>query len=206
MITSPSRPAGPSPSRWPVRPTSWKLWAVFAVLIVAAVLVGLPHNPSSAERAADLKVVAQDVKTDIESCAGGFGDSLTALRSIRTRSSTDVATAISIASLGSSNCNPLNNEQVNDLADYQVPESLSSYNIYTAVVDYYTWANPTAGQAQADIVNLLKATTPAARAAATNALNAELAKLDRIRTTAQGLMNAAERSLHADLSLPDLPR
>ena len=80
---------------------------------------------------------------DIESCAGGVGESLTALRQVQAEhlgSSADVSDAISIAQQGAANCSPANNELIDDLESYQVPESLASFGLKSAVTAW--WPGP----------------------------------------------------------------
>src|SRR5579863_10342690 len=94
---------------WPVRRTP-RWWLAAGLAIVAAgVLVGIAVHPSQSQRASDLNGFLADMKTGIQSCAGGVRESLTALRSIEAGTSHDVGTAIHIASYGSANCSPANN-------------------------------------------------------------------------------------------------
>ena len=62
-------------------------------MLVAGVLVGIAVHPSRSQRAADLNGFLADMKTDIQSCAGGVRDSLTAMRSIEAGTSHDAGTA-----------------------------------------------------------------------------------------------------------------
>ena len=114
---------------WPVRRTPRWWFAAGAAIVVAGVLVGIAIHPSKAQRAADLNGFLTDMKTDIQSCAGGVRDSLIALHSIEAGTSQDVGTAIGIATYGSNNCSPANNMQLDDLVGYQVQESLSSFRL-----------------------------------------------------------------------------
>ena len=91
----------------------------------AAVVVGLAHRPSQAQRAADLRGFLTDVTADIQSCAGGVSESLTALHAVQSGTTGDVPTAVNIADTGAANCSPANNELLDDLEEYQVTESLS---------------------------------------------------------------------------------
>ena len=101
----------------------WVL-AALAAFLVAAVAVALVHKPSQAERATDMRGFLQYVNSDIESCAAGVGESLTALREVQAEhfgNSADVSDGISVAQQGAANCAPANNEQIDDLENYQVP-------------------------------------------------------------------------------------
>ena len=91
------------------------------VLVAGLTLAALPHHPSTSQRATDLRGAVQTMNTDIESCAGGVSESLTALRAIQTGTSHDVKTAVSIATLGAQNCSPANSMPMDDLVQYQPP-------------------------------------------------------------------------------------
>ena len=196
------------PSGWPVRRMPrWVLLAGGGVLIIA-VAVALVHRPSNTERASDMRGLLQEVTADIESCAGGVGESLTALRLVEAenfRSSADVSDGISVAQQGAANCAPANNELIDDLESYQVPESLDSFGLAGAVTSLIAWAAPNAEQVQTDVAQVLAATTPAARSAAHSALNRALAALDAERSKVDGPIDSAIRTLAMHASAPRLP-
>ena len=201
-------PLGNMPTRrtgWPVLRTPRWMLAGAAVLVVGLTLVAIPHHPSTAERAADLRGVVQDMHTDIESCAGGVSESLTALQAIQSGASRDVKTALSIANLGAENCSPANNMQMDDLVQYQVPESLASFHLDTTVNDLVTWGFPDAQRVQSDVAAVLTAGTPAAIHAATAQLHHDQGVLDAERATIDGMISAASVSLAADVAPPPLP-
>ena len=201
-------PAGNIPTRptgWPVlRTPRWMLVGA-AVLVVGLVLVAIPHHPSTAERATDLRGVVHDMNTDIESCAGGVSESLTALREIQSGASHDVKTALNIATLGAANCSPANSMPMDDLVQYQVPESLASFHLDTTVNDLVTWGFPDAQQVQTDVAAVLTATTPAAVRSATAQLHHDQRVLDAERAAIDRMINAASTSLSADVAPPPLP-
>jgi hypothetical protein len=208
-------PPRTDPPYVPIRHTPWPKqkaprWLMLAGLVVllGAVLVGLAHRPSQAQRAGDLRGFLADVNTDIESCAGGVRESLLALHEINagagnsTRSTQDT---IQIAQYGASNCSPANNEQLDDLTQYQVTESLAGFHLDNAVNGLVTWAFPDAQRVQNDVAAVLSAGDATARAQAkaalvrdTRDLNAQRAKVDKI------MMNAV-RATSAHAKLPDLP-
>jgi hypothetical protein len=190
---------------WPVLRTPRWMLAGAAVLVVGLTLVAIPHHPSTAERAADLRGVVQDMHTDIESCAGGVSESLTALQAIQSGASHDAKTALSIANLGAANCSPANNMQIDDLVQYQVPESLASFHLDTTVNDLVTWGFPDAQRVQADVAAVLTATTPAAVRTATTQLHRDQLVLDAERATIDRMINTASKSLSADVAPPPLP-
>ena len=204
LTDSGSRRARTLPSGWPVRRTPrWVLLAV-AALIAIAVAVSLAHKPSQAERATDLRGFLREVTTDIESCAGGVGESLTALRAIDSGTEHDLATAIHIATYGASNCSPANNELLDDLTQYQVSESLASFHLPRAVDGLVTWAFPDAQRVQNDVAAALKA-HGAARVAAGQKLQRDLRALDAQRAYVDKIMMNAVTSTRASGDLPPLP-
>ena len=103
------------PTGWPVLRTPRWMLAAGLVLVAGLVLAAIPHRPSTEQRAADLRGVVHDLTIDIESCAGGVTDSLTALRAIESGTSHDVETAVTIANTAAANCSPGNSMQMEDL-------------------------------------------------------------------------------------------
>ena len=188
---------------WPVRRTPRWWFAAGAAIVVAGVLVGIAVHPSKAQRATDLNGFLTDMKTDIQSCAGGVRDSLIALHSIEAGTSQDVGTAIGIATYGSNNCSPANNMQLDDLTGYQVHESLSSFRLDRVTNGLVTWAFPYAQRVQDDVAAILRARA-AGRAAATTKLQKDLRVLDNQRTYLDGIMMAAIRSTGATGRPPPL--
>jgi hypothetical protein len=182
-------------------------WAYLAgVLILAgAVAVALVHRPSPAERAFDLTGVLQTLTADMESCAGGVGESLTALHQIEAGASHDVTDALSVAGTGAGNCSPANNELIDDLEGYEVPESLASYHLQNAVTGLVAWAAPDAEQVQSDVGAVLAASTPQARQAAGAALARALRRLDAQRAAVDAVLRPAIAALHPRAALPRLP-
>ena len=55
------------------------------------------------------------------------------------------------------NCSPANNEPLADLTQYQVTESLASFNLQDCTNDFVSWAFPYAMQAQTDMVSVMTA-------------------------------------------------
>ena len=205
MAAPPIRQMPTRRSGWPVLRTPRWMLAGAAVLAVGLTLVAIPHHPSTGERAADLRGVVKDLNTDIESCAGGVSESLTALQEIRSGAIHDVKTAVNIATLGAANCSPANSMPMDDLVQYQVPESLASFHLDRTVNDLVTWAFPDAQRVQADVVTVLTASTPSAVQAASTALQRDQHVLDAERTIIDGMIGAASKSLSADVAPPALP-
>jgi len=189
---------------WPVRRTPRWLFAAGLAIVVAGVLVGLAVHPSKSQRAADLNGFLTDMTTDIQSCAGGVRDSLTAMRSIESGTEHDVGTAIGIATYGSGNCSPANNMQLDDLVGYQVQESLSSFRLDRVVYGLVDWATPDALRVQADVAAVLRA-QGTARAAATTKLDSDLKILDAQRAYLDKIMMAAISATGASGRPPPLP-
>lgn len=209
MVESPSRADPPyvpiRHTRWPARRTPRSVLLVGLALLVVAVLVGLTHRPSTAERAADLRGFLRNMNADIESCAGGVSESLTALQAIQSGASQDTPTAISIAEDGAANCSPANNELLDDLTQFQVTESLASFRLARVVSGLVTWAAPDAQQVQTDVANVLAARSPQARASASSALRQARAILDAKRAAVDSVIESASAALSAHAAPPPLP-
>jgi hypothetical protein len=201
-------PTGGIPTRrsgWPVLRTPRWMLAGGVVLVAGLTLAAIPHHPSTSQRVADLRGVVQEMNTDIESCAGGVSESLTALREIQSGTSHDTKTAVSIATLGAANCSPANSMPMDDLVQYQPPESLASFHLDQTVNDLITWGFPDAQRVQIDVVTVLRASTPSAMRTATAALEHDQHVLDAERATIDGMIHAASQSLSADVAPPALP-
>jgi len=201
-------PAGRMPTRrsgWPVLRTPRWMLAAGVVLVAGLTLAALPHHPSTSQRVTDLRDVVQTMRTDIESCAGGVSESLTALQEIQAGTSHDTKTALGIATFGAENCSPANSMPMDDLVQYQTPESLASFHLDQTVNDLITWGFPDAQRVQSDVVTVLTAGTPSAIQAATATLQHDQHVLDAERATIDAMINAASKSLSANVAPPTLP-
>lgn len=192
-------------TRWPVRKTPRWLLLAGVLIVVITVIVSVVHKPTRGERASDLRGFLQTMNYDIESCAGGVGESLIALREIDSGSSHDVTDGITVAGNGASNCSPANNELIDDLQAYQVPESLASFNLQNAVTGLVNWAAPDAEQVQTDVASVLAAKGPQAKASAQAALKQALSKLNAQRAATDAVMETAISSLAVHAAPPPLP-
>jgi hypothetical protein len=193
-------------TRWATRRSPLWLLVAIAVLLVGGVLTGLSRTPSTAQRASDLRGFIGDVNYDIESCAGGVGESLSVLRQVESGASRDVSTAIYIANTGAANCSPANNEQIDDLENYQVTESLASFNLARVVTGLVDWAAPDAQDVQTDVALVLQNLgNPQAKAQDTERLQQAVRKLNAKRAAVDAIINSAVRSLSAHASPPKLP-
>ncbi|HUZ22596.1 MAG TPA: hypothetical protein VMV07_02410 [Streptosporangiaceae bacterium] len=193
------------PGGWRARRSPRWLIPAGALLLAIAVAVGLTHRPSNQERASDLRGLLAAVNYDIESCAGGVRESLQVLQAVDSGSSHDAAAAASIANTGSANCSPANNELIDDLESYQVPESLASFHLQLAVTGLIDWAAPDAVQVQADVATVLAARGTPAQAADRAALRRDLAKLDAQRAQIRAALGPAIGSLSPHTAEPVLP-
>jgi hypothetical protein len=200
MTGTPTRRSG-----WPVLRTPRWMLAGAVVLVAGLTLAALPHHPSISERATDLRGAVQTMNADIESCAGGVSESLTALRAIQAGTSHDVKTAVGIATFGAQNCSPANSMPMDDLVQYQPPESLASFHLEQTVNDLVTWGFPDAQRVQSDVATLLTASTKPAIQAATTALQRDQRVLDAERATIDGMIEGASKSLSANVAPPSLP-
>jgi hypothetical protein len=201
-------PTGGIPTRrtgWPMLRTPKWMLAGAVVLVAGLTIAAIPHHPATSQRVADLRGVVQEMNAGIESCAGGVSESLTALQEIQSGASHDVKTALSIATFGASNCSPANSMPMDDLVQYQTPESLASFHLDTTVNDLVTWGFPDAQRVQTDVATLLMASTPAAKAAATAQLHRDQRVLDAERAVIDGTINAVSKSLSASVAPPPLP-
>jgi hypothetical protein len=181
---------------------------IVTLVVAATVVLSLVHTPSQAQRAADMRGFLSDVTADIDSCAGGVGESLTALRLVesgRSATSTDVTDGISVAQQGSANCAPVNNEELADLDNYQVTESLDGFGLVAVVSDLVTWAAPDAQNVQNDVAAVLSAQTPGAKSHAEAQLTHDLAILNAERAKIDGPINKAIKSLAMHAAPPTLP-
>jgi hypothetical protein len=190
--------------RWPTRKTPRWLWAAGFAVLAAAVLLGIAVHPSRSQRAADLNGFLADMKTDIQSCAGGVAESLTVLHAIESGASHDVSTAIGVATYGVGNCSPANSMPLDDLVSYQVHESLSRFRLDRVVTGLVTWAFPDAQRVCADVAAVLRA-HGAARPAATVTLRHDLRALDAQRSYLDKIMMAAVTATAATGRPPPLP-
>jgi hypothetical protein len=205
-------PPRTGPPYVPIRRTAWAtrrtprlIFAAAAVLLAIAAGVALVHRPSQAERASDLRGFLHDMTTSIESCAGGVGESLTALQGIESGASHQVADAISVATYGASNCSLANSMPIDDLTSYQVTESLASFHLATVVDGLVTWADPDAMNVQTDVARVLAARTPLARSKAIAALRRALRTLDAQRAAVDSVLERAITALSAHAAPPRLP-
>ena len=189
---------------WPTRKTPRWLLAAGLAFVVAGVLVGIAVHPSKSQRATDVNGFLTDMKTDIQSCAGGVRDSLTAMRAIEAGTSHDIGTAVGIATYGAKNCSPANSMPMDDLVGYQVHESLSSFRLDRVTNGLLTWAFPYAQRVQNDVAAVLR-TQGAAHTAATTKLQKDLRVLDNQRTYLDRIMTAAIAATGATDRPPPLP-
>jgi hypothetical protein len=194
-------------SGWPVRRTPRWLLLAGILFLVAAVAVALVHRPSTAERASDMRGFLQEVNTDIESCSGGVAESLTALHDVQAEhfgNSTDVSQGISVASQGAQNCAPANNELIDNLENYQVPESLDGFGLVRVISGIVTWAAPDAERVQTDVARVLAGTTPQARRTAQLTLSRDLRALNAERAAIDDPIAKAIKALAMHTSPPRL--
>ena len=136
----------------------------------------------------------------------GVSESLSALRQVEAGASSDAGTAVYIANTGAANCSPANNEQIDDLENYQVTESLASFRLERVVTGLVNWAAPDAIDVQTDVAQVLRNLgNPQAKATATAALQQAVRRLDAQRAAVDAIVNSANRSLSAHASPPNLP-
>ncbi len=205
------QPTTNEPPHIPLRAAGWPSrraprWAIVAgvVLVACGVAVGLSHRPTKAERGTDLRSFLAILNSDIESCSGGVRESLYVLHAIDSGSSHDVSVALNVAEVASANCEPANNELVDDLGTEAPPESLSSYHLQTAVTDLINWAAPDAVAVPADVATVLTDRGKPAEANARLTLQRALRKLDAQRAEVYAALAPAIKALSPQSSPPTL--
>ena len=192
-------------SGWPVRRTPLWLLAAVVLVIGGIALTSLSHKPSHAQQASDLNGYLNDMNAGIESCAGGVTESQQALSAVEAGATAELTTAIKLVNFNAANCSPANSQPLDDLTQYQVTESLASFNLVQCTNDFVTWAFPYAMQAQDDMVSVLEAQGAPARAAANATLQKALRQLDAERATIYSILRSAERAVSDHAALPPLP-
>jgi hypothetical protein len=95
--------------------------------------------------------------------------------------------------------------QMEDLVQYQAPESLASFHLDAAVNDLVTWAFPLAQRVQSDVASRVTAMTPAEIASASAQLRRDQQALDAQRARIDQLFTAAGTALSAHVAPPSLP-
>jgi hypothetical protein len=188
---------------WATKRTPWWVFAALAVLVIGGVLVSLSRTPSQSQRASDLKGYFGDVTAGVGSCAASVRQSVTAYNAILGGDTANLKTAEAIEAYGEGNCSVTGNEPLSDFVSYQVTESLASLNLDTADNDIITWAFDGV-QYQTDMDAVLKAGTPAARAAAEPAVAADLKELNAEKADIDTIWNAAKKSTGSTAALPNL--
>ena len=204
-------PTQTEPPFVPLRHSGWAtrrtpLW-VFSVLVVVAAgvfVTSLSHKPSASQRASDLAGYFKDVQAGAGSCAAGLHDSENAYGQLISGSAALTKNAQSVFTYGEANCTLASNEALSDFGNYQVAPSLASFNLDVADDDVISWSFDSSA-AQADMLAVLKAATPAARAGAQVTLNAALAKLDNQRAVIDRIWGTAKQATRANAPLPGLP-
>jgi len=189
--------------RWATRRTPWWVFGVLAVLVIGGVLVSLAQKPTPSQRASDLTGYFSDALGGIGSCAASVRESVSAYDKVLAGDTAHLSTAEAIEAYGQGNCTVMGNEPLSDFANYQVTESLSSLNLDTADNDIITWAFDGV-QYQADMNKVLKAGTPAARAAAEVAVAKDLRMLNAEKARIDAIWNAAKTSTGSTTALPNL--
>lgn len=181
------------------------VWAIVAVVVIVAATIGLSlvHRPSQAQRASDFRAYLGDVNAGIVSCAGGLRDAVTALDRVEGGATGKSAAAASILSYNAQNCSPANNQPLQDFTNYQVAESLASFHLDAADNDVVTWAFD-AQAVMNDMLALLKARTPAARAQANATLKAAMTKLNAERAAINAIWNKAQHGTGNGSPFPNL--
>ena len=207
-MTSPTQtePPGAPPRRsgWATNRTPRWVFAVIALAVVGVALVSLSHRPSPSQRSSDLAGYFKDVQAGIGSCAAGLHDSENAYGQLLSGKAALDKNAESVFTYGGANCTLASNEALSDFGNYQVTESLASFNLDAADNDVITWSFDSTA-AQQDMLAVLRATTPAARASAQATLKTAIGTLDSQRAAIDAIWNAAKKTTNATAAIPSLP-
>jgi len=191
-------------SGWATKRTPRWIFGALALVVAGGFLVALSVRPSQSQQASDLRGYFGDVTTGVGSCAAALRDSMTSYQAVAGGDTAELGTARSIVGYGASNCEVASNESLSDFANYQVTESLASFNLDTADNDVISWSFDSSA-VQTDLLTVLKATNPAARASAQATLRADLATLDKQRAAVDAIWTAARNSTGATAAFPSLP-
>jgi hypothetical protein len=191
-------------SGWASKRTPLWVFAVLVVLVVAAVVTSLSVKPTQSQRASDLRTYFGDVTTGIGSCAAALQGSETAYGDVLRGDTAQAKTALSIFNYGASNCTVAGNEALENFEDYQIAQTLDSLNLNTANNDVITWGFD-ANILQADMVAVLNAKTPAARASAEATLTSANGTLNEERSTIDAIWNAAKKTTSSGAAFTKLP-
>jgi hypothetical protein len=206
-MTTPTQTEPPNASLrrsgWATRRTPFWVFAAIAIALLGVYVVSLSHKPSQSQRATDLTAYFADVNTGIGSCAAGLRDSMTAYQAIVGGNRAEFNTGVSILVYGASNCEVATSEPIADFANYQVTESLAALNLDRADDDVITWAFDATAY-QHDLLAVLRAGPPPARARARAALVPALATLNARQAAIDAVWNAAKRSVGGTTALPNL--
>ena len=187
-----------------LRTPKWML-AAGVVLVAGLALAAIPHRPSTAQRAADLRGMVHDLTTDIESCAGGVSDSITALRAIQSGASNDVKTAVKIANRPRRTARPPTACRWRTWSSTRRPGRWHPSMSRPPSTTSSTWGFPLAQRVQTDVATLVTAKAPDAVARASAQLRKDQLALDAQRARIDQLINAASTSLSAHVAPPSLP-
>ena len=152
-------PTRTDPPYVPIRSTAWPVRKTPRWLLAAGLHRGRGACWSASrctrrksQRAADLNGFLTDMKTDIQSCAGGVRDSLTALRSIEAgTASTTSAPRSASPPTGRRTAPRRTTCSSMTWSGTRCHESLASFRLDRVVYGLVDWATPDALRVQADV-------------------------------------------------------
>src|ERR1700744_1713501 len=179
--------------RWATRRTPLWVFAALAVAAIGVVLVSLSHKPSQSQRASDLAGYFGDVKAGIGSCAAGLHDSEGAYGQLLSGKAALNKNAESVFTYGGSNCTLASNQALTDFANYQVTESLASFNLDTADNDVISWSFDST-TVQTDLLTVLNNNAPGPRTSAQSKMKADGVPLERQGAAVDAIWTAAQNA------------
>jgi hypothetical protein len=192
----------------PERPVWYKRgWVLVTVavaaLIVASVLVDLPSHTTVATDTADQAAIMKQINTAIAGCSFGVKETFTIYQGLRagTLSASDRALVPSLLRDDQTACS-FTSSSIFDLSNVQGTGTPAGKDIGLVVNVATLWATSDALAAIEDIQTLW--TDPTNAAALADLPKREVA-LAKGRTQADGYVAAADRLLHANIPMPDMP-
>jgi len=192
----------------PVRPVWYKRGWVLATLavvalIVASVLVDLPSNTTVATDTADQTAIMKQINTGLAGCSYGVKETFTIYqsRAAGTLSAADQSLTPSMLRDDQTACS-FTSSSIFDLSNVQGTGTPAGKDIGQVVNVATLWATSDALAAIEDIQTLSSDPT---NTKAINDLPKREASLAQGRDQARGYVQKAQRILHANLPMPDLP-
>ncbi|MGH9103916.1 MAG: hypothetical protein ACRDYD_13190 [Acidimicrobiales bacterium] len=182
---------------WYRQPRWWAIGAVVAGL-AAAVIVDIPRPATHAQRASDLQSFLAEAEGDVASCNAGLHDALVGYRTAvpATATARQRSIAVGLIQDGLSACS-FTNQSIDDLAGMQAPRSLASLHLRPLSSALLSWADPSAGAACTDMLDVLQHRGTTAAAAD---LSRRAAELNQTRARSEKLLASVQHAIGSHLA------